>query len=93
MKILTRENATEMVCGKPLDVFLSELSGRLRLVGDIYSIPQDSGRKTALSRLFAYMLLRTPNVCIYVSGWVCGDLQKTLTCFTDTGVPAARLAR
>lgn len=69
MKILTREKASEMVAGKPLDAFLSELSGRLRLVGDIYSIPPDSGRKTALSRLFAYLLLRTSHVCIYVPGW------------------------
>jgi len=69
MKVLTRENASEMVSGKPLDAFLSELSCRLRLVGDIYSIPPDSGRKTALSRLFAYLLLRIPNICIYISGW------------------------
>jgi len=69
MKILTKENASEMLGGKPLDTFLSELSNRLHQVGDTYSIPPDSGTKTALSRLFAHLLLRSPNVCIYVSGW------------------------
>jgi hypothetical protein len=69
MKILTKENASDMLGGKPLDAFLSELSSRLRLVGDAYSIPPDSGRKTTLSRLFACLLLRNSSVCAYVSGW------------------------
>jgi hypothetical protein len=69
MKILTNENAKEMLGGKPLDIFLSELSNRLQLVGDAYSIPADSGRKTALSRLFAYLLFRNSSICVYVSGW------------------------
>jgi hypothetical protein len=69
MKILTKEDAKEMLGGKSLDVFLSELSNRLELVGDAYSIPPDSGRKTALSKLFAHLLLGNPNTCVYVSGW------------------------
>ena len=48
---------------------VSELSSRLRLISDTYSIPTDSGKKTALARLFAYLLLRNSNVCVYVSGW------------------------
>lgn len=70
-----------MVGGKPLDAFLSELSTRLQLVGDTYSIPPDSGRKTALSRLFAYLLLKTPNVCIYVSGWGVWESSENLDLF------------
>jgi hypothetical protein len=81
MKILTKENASEMLGGKPLDTFVSELSNRLRLVGDPYSIPPDSGKKTALSRLFAYLLLRSPNVCIYVSGWGVWGSSENLDLF------------
>ena len=81
MKILTKENASEMLGGKPLDTFVIELSNRLHLVGDTYSIPPDSGKKTALSRLFAYLLLRSPNVCIYVSGWGVWGSSENLDLF------------
>jgi hypothetical protein len=81
MKILTQENAKEMLGGKPLDVFFSELSNQLELVGDAYSIPADSGRKTALSRLFAHLLLRNPNTCIYVSGWGVWGSSENLDLF------------
>ena len=79
MKILTKENASEMLGGKPLDAFVRQLSSRLQLVADTYSIPPDSGKKTALSKLFAYLLLRNPNVCIYVSGW--GVWEENLDLF------------
>jgi len=79
MKVLTKENASEMLGGEPLDAFVSQLSSRLQLVGDTYSIRPDSGHKTALSRLFAYLLLRNPNVCIYVSGW--GVWEENLDLF------------
>ena len=69
MKILTKENASEMLGGKSLDTFVSELSNRLRQVEGTYSIPCDSGVKTALSRVFAYLLRRQSNVFIYVSCW------------------------
>jgi hypothetical protein len=59
-----------MLGGKSLDTFVSQLSNRLRRVGGTYSIPRDSGAKTALSRVFAYLLLRKSSVCIYVSGWL-----------------------
>jgi hypothetical protein len=68
MKILTKEDTDELL-GESLDVFLNKASGRLRLVGGTYSIPPDSGRKTALSRLLAYMLLKNSRICVYVSGW------------------------
>jgi hypothetical protein len=81
MKILTKENASEMLGGEMLDTFVSQLSSRLRLVGDTYSIPPDSGRKTALSRLLAYLLLRSPDVCIYVSGWGVWGSSENLDLF------------
>ena len=81
MKILTKDNASEMLGGKPLDAFVNQLSSRLQLVGSTYSIPPDSGKKTALSRLFAYLLLRSPNVCIYVSGWGVWGSSENLDLF------------
>ncbi len=70
MKILTKENASELLGQKPLDNFLSELSSRLSLVNDTYSIPPESLAKTDLSRLFAHVLLRrSPEVYIYISAW------------------------
>ena len=69
MKILTKENASEMLGGKPLDSFLDELSTRLRLVRDTYSIPPSAFAMADLSNLFAYLLLRGTNVCIYISDW------------------------
>ncbi len=69
LRILTKENASELLSGKSLDTFVSQLSSQLPLVGGAYSIPSDSGAKTALSRLFDYLLLRSSSVCVYVSGW------------------------
>jgi hypothetical protein len=66
MKILTKENASEMLGEKSLDTFVSQLSHRSRQVGGTCSIPRDSGAMTALSRVFAYLLLRKSSVCIYM---------------------------
>jgi hypothetical protein len=81
MKILTKENASEMLGGKSLDAFVSQLSSRLHLVANTYSVPPDSGRKTALSRLFAYLLLRNSSVCVYVSGWGVWGSSENLDLF------------
>jgi hypothetical protein len=69
LKILTKEGASEFLGGKAPDAFVNELWSQLHLVGDAYKIPPDSGRKTALSRLFAHLLLNKASVCLYVSGW------------------------
>lgn len=69
MKILTKENSGELLGGKPLDAFLSDRSSRLRQVGETYSIPSDSGRKTALSKFLSHLLLRGSAVVLYISGW------------------------
>jgi hypothetical protein len=53
----------------------------LRLVGDTYSIPRDAGRKTALSRVFAYLLLRKSSVCVYVTGWGVWGSSENLNLF------------
>jgi hypothetical protein len=81
VKILTKENASEMLGGKSLDTFVGQLSNRLRQVGDAYSTPRDSGAKTALSRLFAYLLLRKSSVCVYVSGWGVWGSSENLDLF------------
>lgn len=81
MKILTKENAIEMLSEKPLDGFVTELSNQLHQVGGPYSIPPDSGAKTALSRVFAYLLLRKSSVCIYVSGWGVWGSSENLDLF------------
>ncbi len=81
MRILTKEDASELLSGKSLDTFVSQLSNQLRPVGGTYSIPPDSGAKTALSRLFAYLLLRNSSVCVYVSGWSVWPSSENLDLF------------
>lgn len=81
MKILTKENACHMLGGQSPDDFVSQLVSRLPLVRHTYSISPDSGRKTALARLFAYLLLRNSNVCIYVSGWGVWESSENLDLF------------
>jgi hypothetical protein len=69
MKILTKENAHELLSGKSLNAFITQLSSQLRLVEDAYSAPVNSGIQIALSKLFAYLLLRGSPVCLYVTCW------------------------
>jgi hypothetical protein len=45
VKVLTKENASELLGGKPLEAFVSQLSNRVSLVGGTYSIPPDSGKQ------------------------------------------------
>jgi len=61
VKVLTKENASELLGGKPLDAFVNQLASRLQMVGEPYSIPRDSGRKTALSRAGGPYLDITPH--------------------------------
>jgi hypothetical protein len=69
MRILSKEDARELLGGKSLDAFITELSSQLRLVEDTYSAPVKSGVQIALSKLFAYLLLRESPGCLYVTGW------------------------
>ncbi len=81
MKILTREEAAELLGGKPLDIFVSEQSSRMRLDNAAYSTPRDSGRKTALSRLFAFLFIRSVDVYLYISGWGVWSSSENLDLF------------
>jgi len=69
VKILSKEDARELLSGKSLDAFITQLSSQLQLVGDTYSAPVNSGVQIALSKLFAYLLLRDSPVCLYVMCW------------------------
>jgi hypothetical protein len=69
MRILTKEDGCGLAKGKTLDTFIAQLSGQLELVKGAYSIPIESGRQTALSKLFAYLLFRDSEVCVYITGW------------------------
>jgi len=69
MRILSKENACEVLSGKSLDAFITQLSSQLPLVEGTYSAPVKSGVQIALSKLFAYLVLRDSPVCLYVTGW------------------------
>jgi hypothetical protein len=69
MKILSKEDARELLSGNPLDAFITQLSSQLQLVENTYSNPVKSGVQIALSKLFAYLLLREFPVCLYVTCW------------------------
>ena len=69
MKILSKEDARELLSGKSPDAFITQLSSQLPLVEDTYSAPVNSGVQIALSKLFAYLLLRDSPVCLYVTCW------------------------
>ena len=69
MKILTKENAKEILGGTPLDAFMTQLSSQLQLVEGSYTAPVSSGVQIALSKLFAYLVLRNSPVCLYVTCW------------------------
>lgn len=69
MKILTKENAIEMLGGKPLDAFITQLSSQLQLVEGSYTAPVNSGVQIALSKLFAYLVFRDSPVCLSVTCW------------------------
>jgi len=69
MKILTKENASELLGRNPLDAFITQLSSNLRLVEGSYTAPLNSGVQIALSNLFAYLVFRDSPVCLYVTCW------------------------
>jgi hypothetical protein len=81
MKILTKEEAREMLQGKMLDSFTAQLSDRLQLVGGTYSTPINSGAQIALSRLFAYLVLRDAPVCLYITAWSVAPSAENLDLF------------
>ena len=69
MRILSKKDARELLSGKSLDDFIPDLSGHLRLVQGTYLAPVNAGVQIALSKLFAYLVLRDSPVCLYVTCW------------------------
>jgi len=69
MRILSKEDARELLSGRSPDAFILQLSSQLQLVEGTYSAPLKSGVQIALSKLFAYLVLRDSPVCLYVTGW------------------------
>lgn len=69
MRILSIEDARELVRGESLDTFIAQLHSELQIVKGAYSAPAKSGVQIALSKLFAYLVLRSSPVCLYVTGW------------------------
>jgi|SRR5208282_2443627 len=69
MKILTKEDARERLKGKTLEAFITYVSSQLQLAGGTYSTPVNSGKQIALSKLFAYLMLKDSPVCLYVTDW------------------------
>jgi hypothetical protein len=72
VKILTKENSSELLGGESLDAFIARLYGQLQLVEGAYSAPLTSGKQIALSKLFAYLVLKDSPVCLYVTSWGVG---------------------
>jgi hypothetical protein len=69
MKVLTKEGAASLLSVDLLDTFVSQRSEQLRMAGTAYKIPLDTGSKTALAKFFARLLLKQPEVCVYLTGW------------------------
>jgi hypothetical protein len=72
MKVLTEEDARELLNGESLDSFISQLSNRLELLGGTRWTPVNSGRQIALARLFAYLVKGDSRICLYVTDWSIG---------------------
>jgi hypothetical protein len=81
VRVLTKEGASRLLNVDDLDIFVNELADRLPPVAGPYSIPRDSGEKTALSRLIDYLLLRNSSACVYVSGWSVWPSSENLDLF------------
>lgn len=69
MRVLTKEEAPEVLKGETLDAFLVHLSTELPLVNGAYSAPTDSGVQIALAKLFAFQFREAFPVCLYVTDW------------------------
>ena len=69
MKILTKEDARKLLKGETLQAFMTYVSRQLQLAASTYSTPVNSGKQIALSKLFAYLMLKDSPVCLYVTDW------------------------
>jgi hypothetical protein len=69
MRVLTKDDAAGLLKGEELDSFVAQRCDQLRLVGSAYTIPDDTGSKTALAKFLTHLLLKQPEVCVYLTGW------------------------
>jgi hypothetical protein len=69
MKVFTKDDAAELLRVAGLDSFVCERCDQLQVVGSGYTIPSDTASKTALARFLTHLLLKQPEMCVYVTGW------------------------
>jgi hypothetical protein len=66
---MTKDDAAGLLNVDGLDSFVNQRCDELRLVGSAYTVPDDTGSKTALAKFLTYLLLKQPEVCVYLTGW------------------------
>jgi len=70
MRILSIQDATPLLGGKPPDLFVASIRERVPINIGPYAVPSDSGAKTAIARELARILLTDSERFLYVSGWM-----------------------
>src|ERR1700687_5165982 len=93
MRVLTKEGAARFLGVDALDAFLSQRAGRLKLAGTAYPIPSDTRAKTALAKFLGYLLLKQPEVCLYLTGWSLRSSPEHLDLFYGYRLSAGAPAR
>ncbi|MGC2209689.1 MAG: hypothetical protein WA532_06210 [Candidatus Korobacteraceae bacterium] len=69
MKAMTKDDAAGWLTANTLDDFVNQRCDELKVVSKPCAIPEDSASKTALAKFLSYLLLRQPEVCVYLTGW------------------------
>ena len=69
MKVITKDDAAGLLSVDALDVFVNQRCDELKVVGKACTIPADTTSKTALAKFLCYLLLKQPEVCVYLTGW------------------------
>jgi hypothetical protein len=70
MRILSIQDSKQLLGGMPPDLLVASIRERLPINGGPYTIPADSGAKTAIARDLADLLLRDSELFLYISGWM-----------------------
>lgn len=69
MRAMTKDDAAEFLKVDALDSYVNQRCEQLKVVGNAYTIPDDATSKTALAKFLTYLLLKQPEVCVYLTGW------------------------
>jgi len=69
MRIMSKEDARQVLHERTPDAFIAQVSGELRFLAGPYLTPSNSGALTALSKLVAFLLPKDVPVCLCVTGW------------------------